>query len=108
MASGIYNKLNITSANTDTVLVASNAVASGKVAVITLNIVNTNEITTANIYVAISSTTTPALGDYLEYSTALGGYGTLERTGIVLPSGYNLIVKSSATGVGAIAYGFEG
>ena len=64
--------------------------------------------TTATVRVAVSSTTTPADADYLEYDTDLLAKGVLERTGIVMDSTNKyLIVRSSLTSVNAVVMGIE-
>ena len=64
--------------------------------------------TTATVRVAVSSTTTPAAADYLEYDTDLLAKGVLERTGIVMDSTNKyLIVRSSLTSVNAVVMGIE-
>lgn len=107
MASGIYNKLSLTAA-TYTNVVTTTQVATGKVSVVTLNIVNTDTVNSMNIRVALSTSATPAAGEFLEYDTKLNPTGVLERTGIVVPNGMGLVVYASIAGANAIAYGFEG
>lgn len=109
MTTGIYGKLNLAAA-TDTVLVGNTSVDAGKTAVITVNMVNTNPSTNLNLRIAITQANAApnvTTGDYLEYDTPLEARGVLERTGIVLPAGYGIMVRSSAANVNAIAYGIE-
>lgn len=107
MASGIYNRLNL-SAATYANVVTTSQVASGKISVVTVNITNTDASQTADIRIALSTSATPAAGEFLEYNTKLNPSGVLERTGIVVPAGMGVVVYSSIAGVNAIAYGFEG
>lgn len=107
MASGIYNRLSLAAA-TYTNVITTSQVAAGKVSVVTLNFVNTDSTASINIRVALSTSATPAAGEFLEYDTQLKPSGVLERTGIVVPAGMGLVVYASAAGMNAIAYGFEG
>jgi hypothetical protein len=106
MASGIYNKLLLTAA-TYTNVITTSQVAAGKVSVVTLNIVNTSAAD-INIRVALTTSATPAAGEFLEYDTLLKTTGVIERTGIIVPAGMGLVVYSSGAGANAVAYGFEG
>lgn len=109
MTTGIYGKVNLAAA-TDTVLVGNTSVDAGKTAVITVNMVNTNASSNVNIRLAINQANAAPnviAGDYLEFDTPLEARGVLERTGIVLPAGWGILVRSSAANVNAIAYGIE-
>jgi hypothetical protein len=106
MASGIYNRLSL-SAATYANVVTTSQVASGKIAVVTVNITNVNASSTALIRIALSSTATPTAGQFLEYDTRLNPSGVLERTGIIVPEGMGIVVYSNIAGTNAIAYGFE-
>jgi len=106
MATGVYNRVNLSAAN-DTVIVSNTAVDVGKTAVITVSIVNRN---TSNITIrlGISANTTLSESDFLEFNTPLNQSGVLERTGIILTRGLNLIANSSVGNTSVIAYGIEG
>lgn len=45
--------------------------------------------------------------DHLEWDAEILANQILENTGIVVPAGYSIVVRSNTTGVGVIAYGFE-
>jgi hypothetical protein len=48
-----------------------------------------------------------ASGDYIEFNTILPGNGVLERTGIVLQSGYTIAIESDIGLIDASCWGFE-
>ena len=60
-----------------------------------------------SIRIAIASTDTPTDAEWIEYDASLSANGVLERTGIILDSGRNIVVQSSNADVNAIAYGIE-
>ncbi len=108
MASGIYNRTALTAATYAT-MVSTTQVDTGKIAVVTVNIVNRSSTASVSIRLALTTTpTAPVNGEFLEFDTLLNPSGVLERTGIVVPRGMALVAYSSAATVDVIAYGFEG
>ena len=92
------------SATTDTVVYT---VPADTFSVVTVSVCNRGA-TTATVRVALSSSTSPAASEYLEYDTDLLAKGVLERTGIVMDSTNKyLIVRSSLTSVNAVVMGIE-
>ena len=76
-------------------------------AVVTISICNRNASTSRSIRLAVATTGTPSVGEYIEYDTELLAKGVLERTGVVLAAGQRLVVYSSATDISAVVYGIE-
>lgn len=104
MASGIFGKVDLSSATTWTEIVA--APGSG-VKVATLNVAN-RTASPVTVRVAVRDAAGNVTNaDCIEYDVSLPANGVLERTGIVLDSSNGLHVYASATGVTAIAYGMD-
>ena len=102
MASGVYGKVDVSSASTWTEVVAASA--GTKVATITIA---NRQSTATTVRVALRD----AVGnvtdaDCIEYDVSLPANGVLERTGIVLDSSNGLHVYASAA-VSAVAYGID-
>jgi hypothetical protein len=87
-------------------------VPTGKVASISINVVDRNAVSTS-IDIAISTSSTSggiATSEYIEYNSILAGIGaTLERTGLVTDAtnGKYVWVRSSAADVSFQVYGYE-
>lgn len=75
-------------------------------AVVTVSVCNRGA-SSASIQIAVASTATPDVAEYIEFDTVLSAKGVLERTGIVLDAGKILVVRSSAVSVNAVVYGIE-
>jgi len=92
MATGRLGTANITTTADTTVY----TVPASTFAVVTVNIVNRNSSTAAAIRIAVASSATPSLSEYIEYDADIVANGVLERTGIVIDAG-KLIVVSTPT-----------
>jgi hypothetical protein len=74
--------------------------------VVTVSVVN-RSASPSLIRIALATSSSPTDAEWLEYDVSLSAKGVLERTGIVMDAGKILVVRSSATGVGAVVYGIE-
>ena len=81
-------------------------VPTGNYAVCNVSVTNRNS-TSVTIRMAISSTGTPNLQEWIEWETTIVGNGVFERTGLVLQAGLNIVVYSSSANVGCTVYGIE-
>jgi len=98
MATGRLGIANITT-TADTTLYT---VPANTFSVVTVNVVNRSSSATADIRIAVASSATPALGEYIEYDSDIVANGVLERTGIVMDAG-KLIVVSTPTATPALS-----
>jgi hypothetical protein len=105
MATGRLGTANITTTSNTTIYI----VPSSTFAVVSLNICNRNSTTAATIRVAVSSSASPGLDEWIEYDTSLVASGVVERTGLVLAANQLLVVQiSSATPtISVVAMGIE-
>ena len=107
MATGRLGTANITSATTNTTIYTCPA---STFAVVSLNICNRNSTTAATLRLAISSSTSPTVDEWIEFDTSIVASGVLERTGLVMDSTnkYLVVYISSATPtISCVAYGIE-
>jgi len=102
MATGILGSANLTAATNTTLYTCPTTTF----AVVTVSICNrSNSSITARL--AMSATTSPGLAEWIEYDTEILPKGVLERTGLVLDAGKNLVVYASTGNTSAMAYGIE-
>ena len=105
MATGRLGTANITTTANTTIY----TVPSSTFAVVSVNICNRNSTTAATIRVAVSSSASPGLDEWIEYDTSLVAIGVVERTGLVLAANQQVVVQiSSATPtISVVAMGIE-
>lgn len=75
-------------------------------AVVSVNICNRGS-SSAAIRISISDSGTPTAGEYIEYDVDVFAKNVLERTGLVLSAGQNIVVYSSAANISAVVVGIE-
>lgn len=75
-------------------------------AVVSVTLCNQNA-TSVSVRLALSASGSPTTAEYIEYGATIPANGVLERTGLVMQNGMNLVAYSSATNVSVVAYGIE-
>ena len=76
-------------------------------AVVSVNLCNRNASATRTVRIAIASTSSPSNAEYIEYDSSLLANGVLERTGLVLDSGKQIVVYASAVDISCVVMGIE-
>lgn len=81
-------------------------VPSGTFSVVTVNVAN-RAATSATIRIAVSSSASPTSAEWIEYDSSLVANGVIERTGIVMDAGKQIVVYSSAANLSVVVMGIE-
>lgn len=79
---------------------------SSTFSVVSVNICNRNSVS-AVVRLAIASSGTPTDAEWIEYGVTVPANAVLERTGLVLDAGKQIVVYGSTTGINAVVYGIE-
>lgn len=105
MATGRLGAFNITT-TADTTVYAPLTATFG---VVSVNVVNRSSSATAQIRIAVASSATPTPAEYIEYDSTLVANGVLERTGIVMKFGDQLVVSTptATPTLSVVVYGIE-
>jgi hypothetical protein len=77
--------------------------------VVSVNIVNRSSSASALIRLAVSSSATPNIDEWIEFDSSLVANGVLERTGIVMKTGELIVVQTSTATptLSVVVYGIE-
>jgi hypothetical protein len=81
-------------------------VPTGYYTVCNISLVNRNA-SAVKIRLAMASTSSPAVQEWIEYDTVIVPNGVFERTGLVLQATLNLVVYSDTANIGCTVYGIE-
>lgn len=104
MASGILGQ----SAPLATTLTTVYTVPASTLAVVNINVVNRSTSATADVRIALATTAaSPTLAEYIEYDATVPVRGVLERTGVALQAGENVVVYASTVNCSVNVYGLE-
>lgn len=102
MASGTLGQTALAAATNTSVY----TVPAGSVGTFSVNFCN-RAIQSAWVRLAISTSTSPANGEWLLYDVLVNQYGTLERTGLVASAGKQIICYASNSNISVNVYGYE-
>ncbi len=102
MASGRLGAVDVAATTNTTVY----TVPANKTAAFSVNICNRNAAA-VTVRLALAATGTPGVTEWIEYDTTIIGNGVLERTGLMLDTGKQVVAYSSAANVSVVAYGVE-
>lgn len=103
MATGRLATIDITSANTDTLLYT---VPSSVTASFSLCLTNRTS-SPVTVRIALTNALSVSNDSYIAYEVTVYGNEVYERSGLVLTTGQYVYVRSSTTGVNAVAWGYE-
>ena len=105
MATGRLGTANITTTSDTTVY----TVPATTFSVVSVNVVNRSSSASAQIKIAVASSATPGLAEYIEYDSSLVANGVLERTGIVMDAGKLIVVQTptATPSLSVVVYGIE-
>lgn len=102
MASGTLGQSS-PSASTNTTLYT---VPSNKIATFNVSICNTNS-TSVIVRLAIATTSSPSISEWIEYDSVIPANGVLERGGIMASANKLIVGYANATNVSFNVYGYE-
>ena len=102
MATGILGQNALTAATNTTVYTVPPSIFT----VLSVNVCNRGT-TTAAVRLALAASSTPTNAEYIEYDVQIGANGVLERTGIMMNAGKNLVVYANNSNVTVTAFGIE-
>ena len=105
MATGRLGTANITTTAASTVY----TVPAATFAVVSVNIVNRSSSASALIRLAVSSSASPGLDEWIEFDSSLVANGVLERTGIVMDTTKLIVVQTTTATptLSVVVYGIE-
>ena len=103
MASGILGQT-APSASTDTSVYT---VPASTLSVVNINVLNRSGSSPVDVRIALSASASPASSEYIEYDVTVPAKGVVERTGIALQAGKQVVVYCSTGDTAVSVYGLE-
>lgn len=102
MASGVLGQVSLAATTYTSVY----TVPSITLSYVNINIANRNT-TSVSVRVAITTGATPTTAQFIEYDVEIAPNGVLERSGLVMDVGKQLVIYSDTPNVSVAAYGVE-
>lgn len=102
MATGILGTADLAGTTNTTVY----TVPVDTFSIVTVNITNRSGVS-RNIRLALAAAGTPTNDEYIEFDSELLGNGTIERSGVVVDAGKNIVAYADNTDVSVVVYGIE-
>lgn len=102
MSNGFFESADLAAGTNTTIYTAP----ADTQAIASVNFVNRGNVP-CTVRLATAASSTPTNSEWIEYETELEPKAILERTGIVLETGRNLVARSSAVNVSVTANGLE-
>ena len=103
MASGILGQ-SAPSATTDTSVYT---VPASTLSVVNINVLNRSSANPVNVRIALAASATPTSSEYIEYDVTVPAKGVVERTGIALNAGEQVVIYVSTADTSVSVYGLE-
>ncbi len=103
MASGILGQAAPT-ASTDTSVYT---VPASTLSVVNINVLNRSASNPVNVRIALAASGTPTNSEYIEYDVTVPAKGVVERTGLALNAGKQVVVYVSTGDTSVSVYGLE-
>ena len=103
MASGILGQA-APSASTDTTVYT---VPASTLSVVNINVLNRSASNPVNVRIALAASGTPTNSEYIEYDVTVPAKGVVERTGLALNAGKQVVVYVSTGDTSVSVYGLE-
>ena len=103
MASGILGQSAPSATNNTSVY----TVPASTLSVVNINVLNRSTANPVDVRIALSASGTPTNSEYIEYDVTVPAKGVVERTGIALNAGKQVVIYVSTADTSVSVYGLE-